>query len=52
MNNKEFIAELALRTGYTQDESQKMVRTVSRMKTKPSPKSSPKPPRNTLKKPR
>ena len=25
MNNKEFIAELALRTGYTQDESQKMM---------------------------
>ena len=31
MNNKEFIAELALRTDYTQDESQKMVRTVIEM---------------------
>ena len=28
MNNKEFIAALALKTGYTQDESQKMVKTV------------------------
>ena len=28
MNNKEFIAALAARTGYTQDESQKMVKTV------------------------
>ena len=28
MNNKEFIAELASRTGHTQDESQKMVKTV------------------------
>ena len=36
MNNKEFIAELALRTGYTQDESQKMVRTVIEMMGKSS----------------
>lgn len=28
MNNKEFIAALAARTGYTQDESQKMAKTV------------------------
>lgn len=28
MNNKEFIAELALRTGYTQSDTQQMVRTV------------------------
>lgn len=28
MNNKEFIAALAAKTGYTQDESQKMVKTV------------------------
>ena len=28
MNNKEFIAELASRTGYTQDESQRMVKSV------------------------
>ena len=28
MNNKEFIAELASRTGHTQDESQKMVKAV------------------------
>ena len=28
MNNKEFIAALAVKTGYTQDESQKMVKTV------------------------
>ena len=28
MNNKEFIAELASRTGYTQADSQQMVRTV------------------------
>ena len=28
MNNKEFIAALAARTGYTQDESQKMVKIV------------------------
>ena len=28
MNNKEFIVALAAKTGYTQDESQKMVKTV------------------------
>ena len=28
MNNKEFIAALAAKTGYTQEESQKMVKTV------------------------
>ena len=28
MNNKEFIAALEVKTGYTQDESQKMVKTV------------------------
>lgn len=28
MNNKDFIAELSLRLGYTQDETQKMVRTL------------------------
>ena len=30
MNNKEFIAALAARTGYTQDESQKMVKNCCR----------------------
>jgi len=28
MNNKEFIAELASRSGYTQEDTQKLVRTV------------------------
>ena len=28
MNNKEFVAELAQQTGYTQDDSQKLVRKV------------------------
>ena len=28
MNNKEFIGAIALKTGYTQDESQKMVKDV------------------------
>lgn len=30
MNNKEFIARLAANTGYTQDDTQKLVRTVVR----------------------
>lgn len=28
MNNKDFIAELALRTGYTQSDTQQMVKTI------------------------
>lgn len=31
MNNKEFIAALATKTGYTQDESQKMAKTIIEM---------------------
>ena len=36
MNNKEFIATLAAKTGYTQDESQKMAKAIVDLMVSPS----------------